>query len=150
MVDDMVVVEHKDLVVVVLQYYNDYYVVVVVVVVENHMKLDWTQMVVEVDVHMDVKVEEVYDQYYYVEEVEVVVVVVVMIDLEVVVVGQAVLVVMDNENVECNYYWHDDEFDNEKMMVDVEMMKNERMRNYEMAPVDDLMMKMMELLLVLV
>lgn len=84
-----------------------------------------------------------YIEYYYVEEVEVVVVVV-MIDLE----GacQVVFVVVDNENVDCNYY---DEVDNEKM-VDVEKMKDEMMMNYKVAPVDDWMMKMMELLMVLV
>jgi hypothetical protein len=70
---------------------------------------------------------------------------VVMIDLEVVV--QVGFVVVDNENVDYNYYSHDDDFDTE-MMMNVEMMTNEtKMKNYEMELVDDLMMKMLELVL---
>ncbi len=68
-----------------------------------------------------------------------------MIDLEVVV--QVGFVVVDNENVDYNYYSHDDDFDTE-MMMNVEMMTNEtKMKNYEMELVDDLMMKMLELVL---
>jgi hypothetical protein len=131
-------------------YYDGY-------VAENHMMIDWAPMLAEVDDHMDEEVGEVYDQHlnkinqyfyriqpdvYHAAEVEAGVV---MIDLEVVV--QVGFVVVDNENVDYNYYSHDDDFDTE-MMMNVEMMTNEtKMKNYEMELVDDLMMKMLELVL---
>lgn len=80
------------------------------------------------------------------------VVVVVIVDLVVVVMAAQIdFVVVDNENFDCNYYSDDGELDNESL-VDVEIVAAEMIVvvHYVVALRDDVMMKMVELVMILV